>query len=82
MALARLHNLCIGTGDVPVRERFHADIVKRDEFDVMLNEDFLDEEEQLYITTSRSGTNPCNHFRILLEEKRLCRPNYNMNSRA
>jgi hypothetical protein len=48
----------------------------------MLNEDFLDEEERHYITTHRSGTRRHNHFRVLLEEKGLRRPNYNMNSRA
>jgi hypothetical protein len=40
MALAKLHNFCIDESDVPLRERFHADVVEGDEFDVMLNEDF------------------------------------------
>ena len=66
MALAKLHNFCINESDVPARERFHADIVEGDEFDVMMNEDFLDEEEQHYITTLRSSTHHCNLFRVLL----------------
>ena len=82
MVLAKLHNFCIDEGDVPLRERFHADIWDRDEFDVMLNEDFLDEEELHYITSCRYGTHLHNHFRVLLEEKGLDRPHYYMNSRA
>ncbi len=82
MVLAKLQNFCIDEGDIPLRERFHADILDGDEFDVMLNEDFLDEEELHYITSCRSGTRRRNRFRVLLEEKGLRRPHYNMNSRA
>jgi hypothetical protein len=82
MVLGKLHNFCIDEGDVPLRERFHADILNGDEFDVMLNEDLLDEEELHYITSRRSGTRRRNRFRVLLEEKGLRAPHYNMNSRA
>jgi hypothetical protein len=44
MALAKLHSFCIDESDVPLRERFHEDVVEGDEFDVMLNV-FLDEGE-------------------------------------
>jgi hypothetical protein len=69
MALAKLRNFCIDESDIPLRERFHADVVEGDEFDVMLNEHFLDEEEQYYITTHRSSTRRHNRFKVLLEEK-------------
>ncbi len=71
MDLAKLH--CIDESGVPVRERFHADIVEEDEFDAMLNEEYLDEEEQHYITTHIYGTCHCNCFKVLLEEKELRR---------
>ncbi len=69
MALAKLHNFCIAESDTLLRERFHPDVVEGDELDTMLNEDFLDEEEQHFITTHRSGTCHHNFFRVLLEEK-------------
>jgi hypothetical protein len=44
-----------------------------------MNDDFIDEEELHYITSRRSGTRRCNCFRVILEEKGLRRPQYNMN---
>ncbi len=34
------HNFCIDKSDVPLRERFRADLVEGDEFDEILNEIF------------------------------------------
>ncbi len=82
MVLAKLHNFCIDKSDVPLWERFSADILDGDELDAMMYEDFIDEEELHYITPRRSNTRCKNHFRVLLEKKGLNRPNYNMNSRA
>jgi hypothetical protein len=82
MVLAKLHNFCIDDGDVPLQERYHADILDGDEFDVIMNDDFIDEEELHYITSRRSGTCCHNCFRVILEENGLRRPQYNMNCRA
>jgi hypothetical protein len=82
MVLAKLHNVCIDEDDVPLRERYHADILDGDEFDVVMNDDVIDEEELCYIRSHRSGDCCCNCFRVILEEIGLCRPQYNINCRA
>jgi hypothetical protein len=82
MVLAKLHNFCIDEGDVPLRERYHADILDGDEFDVIMNDDVIDEEELRYIRSRRSGDRRRNCFRVILEEKGLRRPQYNINCRA
>jgi hypothetical protein len=82
MVLAKLHNFCIDEADVPLQESYLADILDGDVFDVMMNEDFIDEEELHYLTSGRSGTHCHNCFRVILEEKGLCQPQYSMNSRA
>ena len=82
MVLAKLHNFCIDEGDVPLRERYHADILDGDEFDVIMNDDVIDEEELCYIRSHRSGDCRRNCFRVILEEKGLRRPQYNINCRA
>ena len=53
-----------------------------DQFEVLINESFVDEEEQRFLTTRRTGNRRRNNFRVVLEEKGLRRPNYNINSRA
>jgi hypothetical protein len=53
-----------------------------DQFEVLINESFLDEEEQHFLMTRRTGNRRPNNFRVVLEEKGLRRPNYNINSRA
>jgi hypothetical protein len=82
MALAKLHNFCIDENDIPIRQRFHEDILEGDQFDVITNEVILDEDAQRFLTTCRTGHRRRNNFRALLEEKGLRRPNYNINSRA
>jgi hypothetical protein len=82
MVLAKLHNFCTDEGDVPLWERYHADILDGDEFDVIMNNDAIDEEELHYIRSCRSGECRPNCFRVILEEKGLRRPQYNMNCRA
>jgi hypothetical protein len=82
MAVAKLHNFCIDESDVPLRERHHDDVLDGDVFDVMLNEDYIDHEELNYVVSRSTGTHRLNHFRVILEQKGLCRPQYNMNSRA
>ena len=82
MALAKVHNFCIDEGDIPVRQRFHEDVMEGDQFEVLINESFLDEEEQHFLMTRRTGNRRRNNFRVVLEEKGLRRPNYNINSRA
>jgi hypothetical protein len=81
-ALAKLHNFCIDESDIPIRQRLHEDVLEGDQFDVITNEVFLDEEEQRFLTTRQTGNRRRNNFRALLEEKGLRRPNYNINSRA
>jgi hypothetical protein len=82
MAVAKLHNFCIDESDVPLRERYHDDVLEGDVFNVLLNEDLIVEEELNNVTSCRTGTRCRNRFRVILEEKGLCRPQYNMNSRA
>lgn len=82
MALAKVLNFCIDEGDIPVRQRFHEDVMEGDQFEVLINESFLDEEEQHFLMTRRTGNRRPNNFRVVLEEKGLRRPNYNINSRA
>jgi hypothetical protein len=82
MVLAKLNNFCIDEGDVPLQERYHADILDGDEFDVVMNEDFIDEEELHHTISCRSGTCHSSCFTVILEEKGLHRPQLNMNSRA
>jgi hypothetical protein len=82
MALAKLHNFCIDEGDIPVRRHFHEDVMEGDQFEVLINEYFFDEEEQRFLTTRQTGNRRNNNFRVVLEEKGLRRPNYNINSRA
>jgi hypothetical protein len=82
MASAKLHNFCIDETDVPVRQHFHQDVLEGDQFDVITNEVFLDEEEQHFLTTHQTGNCNCINLRALLEEKGLPRPNYDINSRA
>ena len=82
MAVAKLHNFCIDESDVPLRERHHDDVLDRDIFDVMLNDDYIDHEELNYVASRSTGTHWRNRFRVILEQKGLRRPQYNMNSRA
>jgi len=82
MALAKLHNFCIDEDDIPVRQRFHEDVMEGDQFEVLINESFFDEEEQCFLTTHRTGNRRRNNFSVVLEEKGLRRPNYNINSTA
>jgi hypothetical protein len=82
MAKAKLHNYCIDETDVPVRQRFQKDVLEGDQFDVITNEVFLDEEEQHFLTTHQTGNRRCKNLRALLEEKGLRRPDYNISSRA
>ncbi len=82
MALAKLHNFCIDETDIQVRQWFHEDVLEGDQFDVITNEVFLDEDEQSFLTTYWIGHWHHNNLRALLEEKGLCRPNYNIKSRA
>jgi len=51
-----------------------------DQFEVLINESFFDEEEQCFLTTHRTGNRRRNNFSVVLEEKGLRRPNYNINS--
>jgi hypothetical protein len=71
MAVAKLHNFCIDESDVQLTESYHNDVLDGDVFDVMQNEDRINEEELNYITSRRTGTRHCNHFRVILEEKGL-----------
>jgi hypothetical protein len=80
MALAKLHNFCIDESDVPLRERHHDDVLDRDIFDVMLNDDYIDHEELNNIASCRTGTRRRNRFRVILEQKGLCRPQYKIKS--
>jgi hypothetical protein len=45
MLLAKLHNFYIDETDIPIRQCFHEDVLEGDQFDVITNEVFLDEEE-------------------------------------
>jgi len=82
MAVAKLHNFCIDESDVPLRERHHDDVLEGDVFYAMLNEDYVDHEELNYVASRRTGTRRRNHFRVILKQKGLHRPQYNMNSRV
>jgi hypothetical protein len=50
MALAKLHNFCIDETVIPIRQQFHEDVLESDQFDVIINEVFLDEDEQHILT--------------------------------
>ncbi len=82
MALAKLHNFCIDESDIPVRQLYHEDVLEGNYVEVLVHEVFLDEEEQHFLMTRRTGNRRPNNFRVVLEEKGLRRPNYNINSRA
>ncbi len=58
MALAKLHNFCIDETDIPIRQRFIEDILEGDQFDVITNEFFLDEDEQRFLMTCQTGHSP------------------------